>query len=104
MRQPITPARSFSIMTLIAMGAVATAGCGENREPIAVLNCETACADVGEAVRFSAEGSYDPDGGELVYSFDFGDGQTAPGPWSEHAYEEPGASRVVLTVTDAEGA
>ena len=97
--------RCSLLVALPAVGAaVVVAGCGSNREPIAVLTCETTCADLGEAVRFSSEGSYDPDGGELVYRFDFGDGQTAEGPWSEHAYEEPGARRVVLTVTDAEGA
>ncbi len=92
--------RGIAIIGAVIMSA----GCAENHEPIAVVHCSAMCVDVGETVTFRAEDSYDPDGDELRYHFDFGDGQSSLGPRSDHVYSEPGARRVVLTVTDPQGA
>lgn len=76
---------------------------GNGGEPLAVISCEKNCADVGEIISFSAEESSDPQGSELEYNFDFGDGNTQEGVTAEHEYETAGAYRVVLTVTNEFG-
>ena len=55
---------------------------------------------------FSAIGTDDPEGGNLVYEWDFGDGQKVSGAEDEisHIYTEAGNYRFVLCVTDEEGA
>ena len=55
-------------------------------------------------VQFSSEGSRDPDGGVITYSWDFGDGSpvsTEPNP--THTYNAVGTYRATLTVTDDTG-
>jgi PKD repeat protein len=53
-------------------------------------------------VQFSAAG-LDPDGGELVYDWDFGDGGGAVGQSPVHTYREPATYEAIVTVTDEEG-
>lgn len=56
-------------------------------------------AVAGETVTFDASNSFDPEEGELSYSWSFGDGSSGSGIEVGHAYEEPGAYRVALEVT-----
>ena len=62
---------------------------------------------VGETVNFDGSGSSDPDGGELIYSWDFGTDAT---PATSNvampscSYSTIGVKTVTLTVTDDEGA
>lgn len=53
----------------------------------------------GHPVSFDASKSTDPEGGNLAYAWDFGDGATGEGVETQHAYAAPGAYTVVLTVT-----
>lgn len=53
-------------------------------------------------IAFSARG-VDPDGGELNYAWDFGDGSTAGQDETIHEFNAAGSFPVVLTVTDNEG-
>jgi cytochrome c len=53
-------------------------------------------------VTFTSEAS-DPDGGELEYSWDFGDGGTSTEPNPVHTYTEAGTYEAGLTVTDEDG-
>ena len=55
---------------------------------------------VEDEVEFDASKSYDPDNDNLVYSWDFGDGNTAEGPKVRHAYKDIGIYKVVLMVKD----
>ncbi|MFC1995107.1 PKD domain-containing protein [Chloroflexota bacterium] len=55
------------------------------------------------AIRFSSEGSYDPDGYIHYFLWHFGDGSTSGDSDPFHEYREPGDYIVVLTVTDDEG-
>ena len=45
----------------------------------------------------------DPDGGDLTYLWDFGDGGSAFGDEVEHTYLEPGSYTATVTVTDETG-
>ncbi|HXO83921.1 MAG TPA: PKD domain-containing protein, partial [Gemmatimonadales bacterium] len=52
--------------------------------------------------QFSAEGTRDPDGDSLYYTWDFGDGTSLTTTYTRqnHAYLDDGRYTVVLTVTD----
>ena len=60
--------------------------------------------DAGAEVFFTAENSTDPEGGELSYAWDMGDGTLLVGRTVTHAFAVEGAFTVRLTVTDEHGA
>ena len=75
-----------------------------NIPPVALISANpqsnTSLAPV--SVTFSAAGSYDPDnvGGPLIYSWDFGNGNTSDKVVEATTYSNPGTYTVTLTVTD----
>jgi len=75
-----------------------------NQGPIASFTESAETVSSGESIHFDASDSYDPDGYIVSYSWDFGDGNTATGVTSDHAYSEDGNYTVTLTVTDDDGA
>jgi PKD repeat protein len=56
--------------------------------------------NVGEPTSFNGSESFDPDGDELTYKWDFGDGETGSGETPDHTYDAPGTYNVTLTVSD----
>jgi hypothetical protein len=58
----------------------------------------------GKPMTFDGTGSDDPDGGNLLYAWDFGDGNIGSGPTPDHTYDEKGTYNVILTVRDDSGA
>ena len=58
---------------------------------------------INEIVRFDARESGDEDGFIKMYSWDFGDGNTASGVFASHRYKEPGVYQVTLRVEDNSG-
>lgn len=58
---------------------------------------------VGVPLRFTSDGSRDPQGLALTFRWDFGDGATGDGASATHAYAVAGEKRVVLNVTNAKG-
>lgn len=55
------------------------------------------------AIQFSGSNSTDPEGQQLTYAWDFGDGTTASDPNPVHTYGRTGLFTVTLTVTDPDG-
>lgn len=56
-----------------------------------------------ESVTFDASASADPDGDQLTYRWDFGDGGSGQGKIVQHVYKEAGEYVVILTVSDPAG-
>lgn len=74
-----------------------------NAEPTAVAGGPYTGQE-GSPVSFDGTGSSDPDGDDLTYSWDFGDGNTGTGPTPSHTYADNGSYTVTLSVEDEEGA
>jgi len=76
-----------------------------NNKPKAALDCEGGCGSrkTGEKIIFSASDSVDPDGDELIFNWDFGDGTDAMGEEVEHVFTEAETFTIVLKVDDSKG-
>lgn len=70
-----------------------------NRTPVADAGKDiTAC--IGSQVLLDGSGSYDDEGEDLTYAWDFGDGAKGTGAKAYHAYSKGGTYRAVLVVDD----
>ncbi|MGW4837493.1 PQQ-dependent sugar dehydrogenase [Streptomyces globisporus] len=76
---------------------------GSNRSPVAKAAADRTSGPTPLAVSFSSAGSADPEGGNLTYAWDFGDGATSTDPNPSHTYTTAGTYNPTLTVTDPEG-
>ncbi|WP_030708064.1 PQQ-dependent sugar dehydrogenase [Streptomyces griseus] len=76
---------------------------GSNRSPVAKAAADKTSGTTPLAVSFSSAGSADPEGGNLTYAWDFGDGTTSTDPNPSHTYTTAGTYNPTLTVTDPEG-
>ncbi|KFK89342.1 glycosyl hydrolase [Streptomyces sp. JS01] len=76
---------------------------GSNRSPVAKAAADRTSGPTPLAVSFSSAGSADPEGGNLTYAWDFGDGTTSTDPNPSHTYTTAGTYNPTLTVTDPEG-
>ncbi|WP_444998211.1 PKD domain-containing protein [Aliikangiella sp. IMCC44359] len=74
-----------------------------NQVPVAKVNGPYT-GSVNKAVRFSSNGSSDPDGSISSYSWNFGDGNTSASANPTHTYRSEGTYNVTLKVTDNSGA
>ena len=78
-------------------------GGGGNQPPISDPNGPYT-GTTGQPVAFDGTGSSDPEGGNLSYAWDFGDGVgTGTGPTPNYTYATAGTYPVSLTVTDNGG-
>ena len=74
------------------------------RAPRAVLTTDRTDGPAPLTVRFSSEGTMDPDPGDsIVIEWDFGDGTTSNDPNPTKTYTQPGRYTAVLRVTDSSG-
>lgn len=71
-----------------------------NHAPIAVVSVSDSSGSAPLKLAFYSENSRDPDGDELSYSWDFGDGRFGSGEFLEHSYLEAGVYTAILTVSD----
>ncbi|MFD4177158.1 PQQ-dependent sugar dehydrogenase [Streptomyces anulatus] len=76
---------------------------GSNRSPVAKAAADRTSGPTPLAVSFSSAGSADPEGGNLGYAWDFGDGATSTAANPSHTYTTAGTFNPTLTVTDPEG-
>ncbi|MFL4904202.1 carbohydrate-binding protein [Streptomyces sp. MMS24-I2-30] len=76
---------------------------GTNRNPVAKAAADKTSGGVPLTVQFSSQGSSDPEGSALTYSWDFGDGSTSTQANPSHTYTAAGTYRPTLTVKDPEG-
>ncbi|MFI6333950.1 carbohydrate-binding protein [Streptomyces sp. NPDC050535] len=76
---------------------------GSNRNPVAQVSADRTSGALPLAVRFSSQGSSDPEGQQLTYSWNFGDGSTSTQANPSHTYTAAGTFRPTLTVRDPEG-
>lgn len=76
-----------------------------DQPPVAIASATPMSGTAPLTVNFNGSGSYDPDGGALAYSWNFGDGSAASTVANpSHAYNAAGNYTATLTVTDAGGA
>ncbi len=93
-------------LVLIVLGTIVLAGCtlnNTNHPPVAGFTLTPARGYAPLAVSFDASSSYDPDGDELTYAWDFGDGAEGAGKTVQHTYSSPGTYLVTLRVVDPRG-
>lgn len=70
-----------------------------NKSPVAIVGENLACCAYQDSL-FDGSASYDPDGDQLNYSWDFGDGESAQGAKVSHIYKNSGTYTVSLKVDD----
>ncbi len=86
---------------------------GRSDKPVSVPGASPMSGGVPLNVHFFDDGSYDPDGGEIVkWEWNFGDQEEGQGGWHDytetrgdawHIYDKPGTKVVHLRVTDNDG-
>ncbi|MCD8483743.1 MAG: PKD domain-containing protein [Verrucomicrobia bacterium] len=75
-----------------------------NNAPVAVVDFSLGGGEAPLTVAFSGDGSSDPDGDDITFLWNFGDGHTSTEANPVHTFTTPGDYTVTLTVTDALGA
>jgi PKD repeat protein len=87
--------------------ALVVDGADFNRPPTASFTADPLSGEAPLTVAFNATNSSDPDGDDLTYTWNFGDGSdidTESGVTANHIYTEIGTHTAVLTVADTYGA
>jgi len=85
----------------VAMGAATSEPCG-NRAPAVTASAAPTSGRAPLTVSFTADGS-DPDGDQLDYVWDFGDGSVSQERNPDHTYSAPGTYTARVTATDPWG-
>ncbi|MBU1148610.1 lamin tail domain-containing protein, partial [Patescibacteria group bacterium] len=76
----------------------------QNEPPEAKLEINSKEGKVRQTISLSAQDSTDPDGDELTYAWQLGNGETLTGKEVEYQYQNEGEYQIVLTATDNLGA
>ncbi len=71
-----------------------------NHVPVAIFSPDKYEYSKNEMATFDASGSFDPDGTIVHFYWEFGDGTTATGNLTKHAFASSGNFSIRLTVTD----
>lgn len=92
----------------IGMGTIVRIGYGGNQPPVVKMGSNKTYGAAPLAVNFNSTGSYDPEGGAITYSWNWGDGTTAgtaanPSHTFTTSNSSPKKFTVILTVRDAQG-
>jgi len=73
-----------------------------NISPVALASSTTVTGVAPLVVGFDGTASYDNDSGNLIYAWNFGDGNFDNGITTNHTYIEPGVYTTTLTVNDGQ--
>ena len=76
---------------------------GGNSDPVAKASATPTSGSVPLTVKFSSAGTSHPQGGDLTYAWNFGDGATSTEVNPTHTYTREGNFTAVLTVSDVQG-
>jgi glucose/arabinose dehydrogenase len=91
------------VYTTLAGGIFRLRYVGSGSPPVAVASATPPYGAAELDVVLDAAGSFDPDGQDLAYAWDLGDGTSASGAQVAHHYSGPAAYVARVTVTDPEG-
>ena len=72
----------------------------DNSDPVVIYSPDKTEASEGETISFDATSTYDVDGDDLGFTWDFGDGDSATGDSVTYSYVDAGSYTVSLSVTD----
>ncbi|MGW3157964.1 PQQ-dependent sugar dehydrogenase [Streptomyces sp. NPDC001089] len=75
----------------------------DGHSPVAQATADRTSGQAPLKVRFSSAGSSDADGGNLTYSWDFGDGGTSTAADPSHTYKRNGTYTATVTAKDSTG-
>ncbi|MGV9702455.1 PQQ-dependent sugar dehydrogenase [Streptomyces sp. NPDC003483] len=75
----------------------------DGHSPVAQAAADRTSGQAPLKVRFSSAGSSDTDGGNLTYSWDFGDGGTSTAADPSHTYKRNGTYTATVTAKDSTG-
>jgi hypothetical protein len=74
----------------------------KNQTPSATISAPNE-GEINQTISFDGSDSADPDGDELIFSWNFGDGSEAAGANASHAYLTAGKYKIILTAKDSLG-
>lgn len=74
-----------------------------NRVPVAAISADKTVGKTPLTVTFNSDATTDPDGDEIKYEWNFGDGETSTEKNPAHEFKKAGEYRVNLSVTDPSG-
>ena len=77
--------------------------CSVNQDPVGSFAINPNPSTVGIETTFDASAYTDPEGGELLYTWDFGDGTIGDLALTTHTYDSAGTYLINLTVYDPDG-
>jgi PKD repeat protein len=101
--RPFVQGDTFSFVTTgktAVSGSVTILDGKVKQDPTARITATPLAGDPPLLVRFDGRSSTDPNGEQLSYLWNFGDGDTATGSQTQHTFDRPGLATVVLRVTN----
>ncbi len=75
----------------------------KNQIPAAAISAPNE-SEINQTISFDGSDSTDPDGDELIFSWNFGDGSESAGANVNHTFSAAGKYKIILTVKDTAGA
>jgi len=97
-------AKTVALIVFVLALSTMLSGCSNrNHSPVAAITATPASGEAPLEVTLDASQSYDPDGDEITYKWNFGDGQVAQGETVQHGFGTAGSYTVKLQVTDSKG-
>lgn len=100
---PLTGDLYYPDVDLHLVKKITYSGPAENAPPVAAILATPNTGAAPLSVQFSSAGSFDPEGGAITYSWNFGDANSSTLANPQHTYSAQGNYNAVLTVRDPQG-